>query len=112
MQIAYLRLGTGLKVSGRVGGANVADLRQELLSGVEKTTGDFTLDVQGLIVTDRCVLGTVLEAHRRAERQERKLLLVNVSAELGRMLRRTRLDRILHVQQVLELEPLALAGIE
>ncbi len=110
MQVSQAHPGADLTVSGRVGGANVADLRQVVLAGLDAGTGEFLLDVQGLMVTDRCVLGMMLEAHRRAVRHDRTLYLVNVPSELDRLLRRTRLDRILNYR--LDLEELSLVGVK
>lgn len=85
-----------IRIVGRFTHCGVADARAELLDAVNSGAGDLEVDLDGVAVTDRTVLGLLLEVHHRAERSERRLVLVNVSADVDRLLRRCGLARVLH----------------
>lgn len=96
MQISVDDPGVRLRITGRIAGRDLPDARQQVLAAVDSGCGELLLDVTGVVVTERAVLGLLLEAHRRAERQGRVFVLANVPPELDRLLRRTRLGRVLH----------------
>ncbi|MFV0458758.1 MAG: STAS domain-containing protein [Actinomycetales bacterium] len=104
MNLTVNEPGRRLTIEGRVTSADLPDLRQVVLRQVDMGLGDLVLDVHRVVVTDRCVLGLLLEAHRRAERHGRRVLLLNVPITLGRLLRRTGVGRLLNC--VIETAPL------
>lgn len=87
--------GRRLVLLGRLDARSAPDVRQSLHRVVDTGTGDLVVDVEGLLLVDVSSLGLFLEAHRRAERIGRRLVLVGVPGPLRRMLRVTRLDRVL-----------------
>ena len=82
---------------GRLDAASVGDVRTLLHRVVPTGTGDFVLDVSGVEVADATGLGMLVGLHRVAERCDRHLLLDGVPPRLHRMLRATKLHRILRV---------------
>jgi anti-anti-sigma factor len=91
--------GQHLRLVGDVDVRTVADLRVELFRGIDNGTGDLTLDCADLHLVDATGLGVLLEAHRRAQRVGRRLVLVNVRPELIRLLHIARLSRVLTVDR-------------
>lgn len=84
-----------LSLSGRLDVHAAADVRLELAQAVDEGEGDLVLDVAALEAVDPTGLGVLVGAHRRAGRRGRTLVLRDVPPALGRLLRRTRLDRVL-----------------
>lgn len=91
----------GLVLRGRLDSRSAPDVRQALHSLVDagRTRAgqvDAVVDLAGLELGEVSCLGLLLEAHRRAERAGRRLVLVDVPAPVERLLRVTRLERVLH----------------
>lgn len=87
--------GQVLALSGRLDVAAAADVRLALADAVDTGAGDLVLDLAALEVVDATGLGVLVGAHRRAGRSGRTLVLHDVPPRIGRLLRRTRLDRVL-----------------
>ena len=96
MDVQEPERGRALVLRGRLDARSAPDVRQSLHRVVDGGTGEVLVDVEHLVLVDVSSLGLLLEAHRRAERVGRQLVLVAVPAPLQRMLRVTRLDRVLH----------------
>jgi len=96
MDVHEQERGRVLVLRGRLDGRAAPDVRQSLHRVVDAGTGEVHVEVSGLVLVDVASLGLLLEAHRRAERAGRCLVLVGVPPPLERMLRVTRLDRVLH----------------
>jgi anti-anti-sigma factor len=58
-------------------------------------SGDLLLDLSGLTAVDATGLGVLVGAHRHAGRVGRTLLLIDVPPAVARLLRLTRLHRVL-----------------
>lgn len=99
MDVQEPERGRRLVLRGRLDARSAPDVRQSLHRVVDTGSGDAVLDVDGLVLVDVASLGLFLEAHRRAERAGRRLVLLGVPAPLERMLRVTRLDRVLHTAE-------------
>jgi anti-anti-sigma factor len=84
-----------LVLRGRLDARAAPDVRQALHRLVDTGSGPALVEVSELLLVDLGSLGLLLEAHRRAERSGRRLVLVAVPAPLDRVLRATRLDRVL-----------------
>jgi anti-anti-sigma regulatory factor len=78
-----------LALSGRLDVHVAADARLELAQAVDEGEGDLVLDLTALEA------GRVDGAHRRAGRSGRTLVLRDTPPAVDRLLRRTRLDRVL-----------------
>lgn len=87
-----------LLVRGRLDSRSAPDVRQALHRLVDDGAGDALVDLAGLVLAEVSTLGLFLEAHRRAERSGRRLVLLDAPAPVGRVLRVTRLDRVLHLE--------------
>lgn len=84
-----------LAVSGRLDVAAAADARLALAQAVDSGAGDLVLDLTACEAVDATGLGVLVGAHRQAGRSGRTLVLRNTPPAVGRLLRRTRLDRVL-----------------
>ena len=87
--------GRVLVLTGRLDVASAADARLALADAVDAATGDLVLDLRELEAVDPTGLGVLLGAHRRAGRNGRTLVLQDTPPGVARLLRRTRLDRVL-----------------
>lgn len=96
MDVQEQERGRLLVLRGRLDARAAPDVRQSLHRVVDAGGGEVLVEVSGLVLVDVASLGLLLEAHRRAERAGRHLVLVGVPPPLERMLRATRLDRVLH----------------
>ncbi|MEP6464632.1 MAG: STAS domain-containing protein [Frankiaceae bacterium] len=90
---------------GRLDVSTVSDVRSVLHAAVDAGSGDLLLDLSGVDLVDATGLGVLVGTHRRATLAGRRLVLCDVPPRLSRLLLRTRLHRVLHLQRV----PLAAA---
>ena len=91
-------IGDLVVLRGRLDVSTVGDVRSALQDALGYGLGPLVVDVSGVEIADATGLGVLVGAHRRAERLERQLLLRGVPPRLERLLRATRLHRILHVE--------------
>ncbi len=87
--------GQELVLRGRLDVHAAADVRLALAEALGTGAGDLVLDLAGLEAVDATGLGVLVGAHRQAGRSGRTLVLRNASPAAVRLLRRTRLDRVL-----------------
>jgi anti-anti-sigma factor len=91
-----------LQVIGSVDLGTVGDLREKLLSAVDRAVADempvLSLDLSEAELIDAAGLGVLLGAHRRARRGGSRLRLVRLSADLQHVLLVSRLYRVLDVE--------------
>ena len=87
--------GQVLVLQGRLGVVAAADARLALADAVEAGDGDLVVDLAGCEAVDATGLGVLVGAHRLAGRSGRTLVLHDVPPSVSRLLRRTRLDRVL-----------------
>ena len=90
--------GSLVVLRGRLDVSTVGDVRAALHDALAGGSGDLVVDMSEVEVADATGLGVLVGAHRRAERLERHLVLRGVPPRLERLLRATRLHRILRVQ--------------
>jgi anti-anti-sigma factor len=77
----------------------VPDVRAALHAAVDAGTGDLVVHVDDIVVADATGLGVFVGAHRRAQRTGRRLVLRDVPLPALRLLRVTRLHRVLLVEE-------------
>lgn len=82
-------------VSGRLDVHTVADVRLRLHDIVDRGEGDLLLHLAHAEVGDATGLGVIVGAHHRARRAGRRLVLVDASPRLERLLRASKLNRVL-----------------
>lgn len=85
-----------LLLTGRLDVHTAADVRMALVDAVPEGGGDLVLDVSGLDSVDATGLGVLVGGHRRAQRAGRRLVLLDPTPAVARLLFLTRLDRVLH----------------
>ena len=87
--------GQVLVLRGRLDVVAAADVRLALADALDAGAGDLVLDLAAVEAVDPTGLGVLVGAHRRAGRSGRTLVLHDVPPGVGRLLRLTRLDRVL-----------------
>lgn len=90
--------GQVVTVSGRLDARTVPDVRTALHEAVDHGSGDLVVEVHDIVVADATGLGVFVGAHRRAQRTGRRLVLRGVPLPALRLLRVTRLHRVLVVE--------------
>ncbi len=90
--------GQVLHVGGRLDVHTVPDVRASLHAAVDAGSGDLVVHVDGIVVADATGLGVFVGAHRRAQRCDRRLVLTGVPLPALRLLRVTKLHRVLQVE--------------
>lgn len=106
--VDVLAPGERARVRGRLDVHSVADARTVLHALVDGGSGPVRLDVSEVSVADATGLGLVVSVHRRALRAGRQLVLVDVPPALDRLLRVSRLHRVLTTADSDDGEPSAL----
>ena len=98
MSITILDAGSSVRLSGRLCAATVAEVRLALGDAVDAGVGDLFVDLAGVEMSDATGLGVLVGTHRRALREERRLVLRDVPERIERLLTVTRLHRVLSVE--------------
>lgn len=88
--------GQEVTVDGRIDVRTAADLRLALHAAIAGASGDLTLHLGEAEIRDATGLGVLVECHHRARREGRRLVLGEVTPRTERLLRATRLARVLH----------------
>ena len=87
--------GQEVSVSGRLDVRTVIDVRMALHDILDRGTGDLLIHLAEAEVHDATGLGVIVGTHHHARRADRRLVLVDVSPRLDRLLRASRLHRVL-----------------
>jgi anti-sigma B factor antagonist len=87
-----------VRLSGTLDVSTVHDVRLALHAALDAGAGDLLVDLRDVEMLDATGLGLLVGAHRRAGRAGRRLVLRNLSPQLVRLLRVSRLNRILVVE--------------
>ena len=94
-RVAEIRRGQEVAVSGRLDVHTVAEVRLALHDILGRGTGDLLIHLACAEVHDATGLGVIVGAHHHARRAGRRLVLVDVSPRLDRLVRASRLQRVL-----------------
>lgn len=97
--IEHTELGLRLRIAGCVNASGVGEVRAGLREAVDRGCGDLVVDMTDFELGDATGLGALVGAHRRASRAGRTLVLSNGSPALLRVLRYTRLIRVLRITE-------------
>ncbi len=89
--------GQEVYLAGRVDVRSAADLRLDLHAIIAGGTGDLLLHLGDVEIGDATGLGVLLESHRRARREGRRLVLASITPRTARLLRAARLHRVFHL---------------
>ena len=87
-----------LVLSGRLDVSTVHDARSAIHAALDTGCGDLVVDLRAVEMLDATGLGMLVGAHRKAGRGGRRLVLRNLNPQLQRLLRVSRLNRILAVE--------------
>jgi anti-anti-sigma factor len=97
--IEIIRTASELRISGRLDGHSASTARAVLQTAIDDGVGDLVVRVPDLEIWDASGLGVLVGAQRRARQAGRRIVLTDVSARQQRLLRATRLHRMLGVQR-------------
>jgi anti-anti-sigma factor len=100
IRIDVARRGRTIVLVGRLDVSTVADVRLALHEAVDLGSADLLVDLSGVEFVDASGLGVLVGTHRRAGRAGRRLVLRNVPDRVLRLLALTRLNRVLHVEEL------------
>ena len=95
VRVSETSRGQEVTVSGRLDVDSVAEVRVALHEILDRGVGDLLVHLAQAEVHDATGLGVIVGVHHRARRLGRRLVLVDVSPRLDRLLRASRLHRIL-----------------
>ena len=84
-----------IALSGRLDVSAAAEVREVLHEALDLGMGDLVVDLSGVEVVDATGLGVLLGADRRAKLVGRRIVLRDASPRVMRILRVTRLYRVL-----------------
>jgi anti-sigma B factor antagonist len=104
LEITVIHPGDELQLVGRLDAHSAAMARSTLHGAVDAGSGSLLLRAADLQIWDGAGLGVLVGISRRARRRGRVVVLTDVAPRELRLLRATRLTRMLEVQ------PVALAG--
>ena len=101
--------GRVVTVTGRLEVRTVADVRIALHDAVDHGEGDLLVHLGGAEVCDATGLGVIVGVYHRARRAGRRMVILDASPRLERLLRATRLTRVLArgIDEPLGANPLA-----
>lgn len=94
-QVEEVVPGVEMTIRGPLNVHTVSDVRTALVRAIDGGIGDFLLHLGLADIGDATGLGVLVGAHHRAERGGRRLVLTAVSPRIDRLLRGSRLDRVL-----------------
>jgi anti-sigma B factor antagonist len=95
VHVAEICAGQEVSVSGWLDVNTVAEVRSALHDILDRGVGDLLIHLAEAEVHDTTGLAVILGVHHRARRLGRRLVLVDVSARLDRLLRASHLNRVL-----------------
>lgn len=82
-------------IEGRLDVHTVPDIRDALHDVISRGPGELRLDLRAAEIGDATGLGVIVHIHRRASREQRRLLVLGASERTIRLVRGCRLERIL-----------------
>jgi anti-sigma B factor antagonist len=94
MQVSE-RQTTEISLSGRLDARAAGPVRDALHAALATGSGPLVVDISGVELLDATGLGVLVGAHRRARLDGRELVLRGASARVARLLKVTRLDRVI-----------------
>lgn len=82
-------------LSGRIDTRTAPTVRDHLLQAIDDGVGDLAVDLSDADIADLTGLAVLVGAYDRARRAERHLVVEAMSPRVARLLRRSRLERLL-----------------
>ena len=87
-----------VSLSGRLDARAAGPVRDALHGALASGSGRLVVDLSGIELLDATGLGVLVGAHRRARLDGRELVLRGVPPRIARLLKVTRLDRVITVE--------------
>ncbi len=97
LRVASSARGQEVTLEGPLDVRTAPDLRLALHQVISDGAGDLYLHLGDVEIGDSTGLGVLVEAHRRARREGRRLVLASITPRTDRLLRVSRLNRVLHL---------------
>ncbi len=85
-------------LAGKLYAHDAGELRDELLAAIERGVIHIRFDLAGLQYIDSSGLGVLVTIHKRTGERNGGLVLTGVQGMAAEILKRTRLDRVLHIE--------------
>ena len=95
MDVVEVPAGQAVTVCGRIDARSLAPVRDLLQRVIDTGSGDVLLRLGDAELGDAAALGMLVGAHHRARRAGRRLVISEASPRTARLLRATRLNRVL-----------------
>jgi len=102
MRVTATADGQELTIGGRIDVRTVADVRAMLHAVIDGGSGDLHVHLGDAEIGDATGLGVLLEAHNRSRRAGRRMFLGELTPRTDRLLRASRLNRVLLPRLTLE----------
>lgn len=83
---------------GKIYAHDAGIVRDELLEAIERGVTDISMDLSRLDYIDSSGLGVLVTVHKRTLDKNGRLTLKGVQGMAAEILRRTRLDKVLHIE--------------
>jgi len=95
VRVTETSVGHEVTITGRLDVTSVDEVRLALHDALARGAGDLMVHLAEAEVHDAAGLGVIVGIHHRARRMGRRLVLVDVSPRLDRLLHASRLHRVL-----------------
>jgi anti-anti-sigma factor len=99
MRTTTVVVGQLVQLCGRLDGAGSGPARDALHAALTAGSGRLVVDLAGVDLLDATGLGVLMGTHRRARLAGRQLVLRDASPRVARILRLTRVDRIIETER-------------
>jgi anti-sigma B factor antagonist len=99
MRTTTVVIGQLVELAGRLDGAGSGPARDALHAAIPAGSGRLVVDLSGVELIDATGLGVLVGSHRRARLAGRRLVLRDASPRAARILRLTRVDRVIETER-------------
>lgn len=87
-----------VSLDGKIYAHDAGLIRDELLTTIDKGITNIRFDLNGLTYIDSSGLGVLVTIHKRTAEKSGRLVLCGVRGMAAEILKRTRLDKVLHIE--------------
>lgn len=87
-----------VSLAGKIYAHDAGIIRDQLLEAMEKGVKEITINLAGLDYIDSSGLGVLVTVHKRTLEMNGRLILTGVQGMAAEILKRTRLDKVLHIE--------------
>ncbi|TWH44932.1 STAS domain-containing protein [Sporomusa sp. KB1] len=87
-----------VSLDGKIYAHDAGIIRDELLAAIEGGVTDISMELSRLEYIDSSGLGVLVMVHKRTLDKNGKLVLKGIQGMAAEILKRTRLDKVLHIE--------------